>query len=262
MSTQSPQGKQLTHRLDRTVLIRATRATVFRYFTDSARFAAWWGTGSTIDARPGGAVVIRYPNAVEAGGEVLEVVPGERIVFTYGYRDTAKPVAWGASRVTVTFADHAQGTVLTLRHDFHEAAQRDAHQPGWRYQLAVFAGVVSGEQNAGLATHVDAWFSAWSSDDAAERARLLGSSTTEGVAFRDAFGLVAGRTELLEHIGAVKTHMPGMRITRARDPRHVQGCALADWEAAGPDGKVAMRGTNVFELAPDGRIAGCVGFGG
>ena len=118
MSAQSPHGTDLPNRLDREVLIRATRSTVFRYFTDSARFAAWWGTGSSIDARPGGTVLIRYPNGVEAGGEVVEVAAGERIVFTYGYRDRAKPVAWGASRVTVTFADHAQGTLLTLRHDF------------------------------------------------------------------------------------------------------------------------------------------------
>ncbi len=261
MSSKSPHGIDLPHRLDREVLIRATRSTVFRYFTDSARFAAWWGTGSTIDARPGGTVLIRYPNGVEAGGEVVEVVAGERIVFTYGYRDPAQPVAWGASRVTVTFANHAQGTLLSLRHDFREAAQRDAHGPGWRYQLALFAGVASSEQNAGLAAHVDAWFSAWSSDDAAERARLLASATTDGVSFRDAFGLVVGRPELLEHVGAVKMHMPGVRIARARDPRHVQGCALVDWEAAGADGTPRMRGTNVFELAPDGRIAGCVGFG-
>src|SRR5262249_5445683 len=46
---------ELTHSLNRTVVIRAMPETVFRYFTDSARWAAWWGHGSTIDARPGGA---------------------------------------------------------------------------------------------------------------------------------------------------------------------------------------------------------------
>lgn len=255
-----PPASNLPHRLDRQVLIRATRSTVFRYFTDSARFAAWWGTGSSIDARPGGAVLIRYPNGVEAGGEVVEIVPGERVVFTYGYRDEKKPVAWGASRVTVTLADHAQGTLLALRHDFAEAAPRDAHVPGWGYQLALFAGVASNEQNTGLAERVDAWFAAWSSDDAAERARLLSAVTTEDVSFRDAFGSLVGRADLLAHIAAARPHMPGARIARVREPRHVQGCALVDWEAGGPDGKTWMRGTNAYELAPDGRIAGCVGF--
>ena len=65
----------LDHVLERTVLIRARRETVFRYFTDNERFAAWWGTGSTIEARPGGTLSIRYPNGVLASGEVIEVVP-------------------------------------------------------------------------------------------------------------------------------------------------------------------------------------------
>jgi hypothetical protein len=56
----------LTQTLERSVLIHAERATVFRYFTDSARFARWWGEGSSIDARPGGAMRIRYPNGIEA----------------------------------------------------------------------------------------------------------------------------------------------------------------------------------------------------
>jgi hypothetical protein len=34
---------------------------------------------------------------------------------------------------------------------------------------------------------------------------------------------------------------------------------VADWIAQGPDGKPRGRGTNVFELRPDGRIARVVG---
>ena len=71
--------------LDRSVTIVARRETVFRYFTDSERFAAWWGPGSTIEPRPGGAVHIRFPNAIEAGGEVVEIAPPRRIVFSYGF---------------------------------------------------------------------------------------------------------------------------------------------------------------------------------
>jgi len=39
--------------LEVTVHIEAQPETVFSYFTDSVRWAAWWGAGSTIDARPG-----------------------------------------------------------------------------------------------------------------------------------------------------------------------------------------------------------------
>ena len=64
----------LPHRLDRTVTIGAAPETVFRFFTDSKRWAAWWGAGSSIDATPGGAMVIRYPNGVEAWRVVDDTV--------------------------------------------------------------------------------------------------------------------------------------------------------------------------------------------
>jgi uncharacterized protein YndB with AHSA1/START domain len=72
----------LPRQLDRDVLILADRETVFRFFTDPERWAAWWGAGSTIDARPGGRMIIRYPNALEAHGEVLHVRPPDEILFT------------------------------------------------------------------------------------------------------------------------------------------------------------------------------------
>ena len=56
--------------LEREITIGAPRETVFAYFTDSERFARWWGAGSRIDPRPGGEVEIRYPN----GGRIARVV--------------------------------------------------------------------------------------------------------------------------------------------------------------------------------------------
>jgi len=87
----------LTQQLDRTIVIGAPPAAVFRYFTDSSRWAAWWGEGSTIDARPGGRVLVRYPGGVEAAGEVVEVSAPSRIVFSYGYV-SGKPIPPGSSR--------------------------------------------------------------------------------------------------------------------------------------------------------------------
>ena len=86
----------LDHQLDRTIVIEAPPAAVFKHFTDPARWAAWWGAGSTIDARPGGGVFIRYPDGTEVSGEVVEVTPPSHIVFTYGYV-TGSPFAAGAS---------------------------------------------------------------------------------------------------------------------------------------------------------------------
>jgi uncharacterized protein YndB with AHSA1/START domain len=250
----------LAHTLERTIVIAATRATVFRYFTDSDRFAAWWGPGSRIEGRPGGAVHIRYPNGVIASGEVLEVVEGKRVVFTYGYLDPAKPIPPGGSRVTITLDDDSSGTRLHLRHEFGDASTRDQHVQGWRYQLAVFSNVAAGEQHADLAGRVDRYFSLWSERGAATRHGGLAALVADNVAFRDAFSCTSGLDDLSDHLAAAQAHMPGMRLRRSGDVRHCQGTAIVDWVAEGEDGQQRAAGTNVFDLAPDGRIVRIVGF--
>jgi uncharacterized protein YndB with AHSA1/START domain len=247
----------LPYTLDRSVLIRAPREGVFRYFTDSRRFAAWWGAGSTIDPRPGGRVVIRFPGAVEAGGEVLEIDPPARIVFSYGFA-SGQPIPLGASRVTIELEEVAGGTRLELRHELDVEAVRDEHVQGWRYQLAVFANVVADELFAGAAETVDAWFAAWTIEGPARRAALA-AIASEGVAFRDRYGCVDGLDELDAHVAAVQRFMPGVRLERDGPLQHCQGTAVAQWVVRGPDGTEKFRGSNVFELAPDARIARVVG---
>ena len=92
---------------------------------------------------------IRYPEGTEASGEVLEIHEPERIVFSYGYT-SGKPIPAGGSRVTIELRKHVAGTELHLWHEFAEAAVRDQHVQGWRYQVAVFANVVADEIHAGL----------------------------------------------------------------------------------------------------------------
>ena len=120
---------ELSEVLDREITICARRETVFRYFTDSERFAKWWGAGSHIDPRPGGAVLIRYPNAVQVTGEVVEIDPPRRIVFTYSY---AGKTPTDGTLVTITLDETGAGTVLKLRHAFSSAKIRDLHVQGWR----------------------------------------------------------------------------------------------------------------------------------
>jgi uncharacterized protein YndB with AHSA1/START domain len=248
----------LEHELERRVLIRARPETVFRYFTDSGRWAAWWGPGSTIDPRPGGKVIIRHPNAVEVAGSVLEVDPPRRIVFTYGYA-SGQPFPVGASRVSITLTAEEVGTRLVLVHAFADRAARDPHVQGWRYQLAVFSNVVADALMADAGSRVDAWFSAWSDPDPARRAKLLESATADGVRFRDRHSLIEGRGDLEPHLSAVHVFMPGTHMERMGEPRHCQGTVLADWVARGPDGAERGRGTNVFRFDADGQIEDVVG---
>lgn len=249
----------LPHRLERTVSIQATRETVFRFFTDNERWASWWGAGSTIDARPGGRVVIRYPNGVEASGETVEVKAPERIVFTYGY-ESGDPIPPGRSRVTIELIPQGSGTRLQLFHDFTEPSVRDTHVQGWRYQLSLFANLVANEMHARAGELVDGWFSAWSETNDEARQRQLADVAAASVRFADRFSAVDGLPDLVAHIGAYQRFMAGARLERRGDVRHCQGTLLVDWAAVGPDSKDAFSGMNVFLLGANGRIESATGF--
>jgi uncharacterized protein YndB with AHSA1/START domain len=248
------------HELGRAIVIKARRETVFRYFTDSARWAAWWGQGSTIDPRPGGKVIVCYPGGrAEVQGEVLELSAPERIVFTYGYvkGGTIPP---GSSRVTIRLEEVPAGTRLHLSHEFAEVEVREQHLQGWRYQLAIFSQIVTGEVNAKASQLVRDWFAAWTSADPAQRRAKLEPIVTPGVRFADRFGLVEGLDELLIHVAAVHAFMPGTEIALTGEARQCHGSVLADWTTTGGNGAVAGRGTNVFVLDADGRIEQVTGF--
>jgi uncharacterized protein YndB with AHSA1/START domain len=243
----------LDHRLDRTLVIGAPQAAVFRYFTDPARWAAWWGAGSTIDARQGGRVFVRYPEGTEAVGEIVEIDAPSLIVFTYGYV-SGTPVPPGGSRVTIRLEPVARGTRLHLVHEFADAAVRDHHVQGWRYQLSLFANVVANDVHGDPDAWADAWFAMWADTDEASRASRLRAMAVPEIRMRDRFSSVEGLDELTQHIGAAQRFMPGLRLQREGSARHCQGVVVADWLAVGPDGQTRGRGTNVFTLTADGKI--------
>ena len=251
----------LVHRLDRNLVIRARRDTVFQYFSETSRWASWWGAGSTIDAHPGGRVLIRHPNGVEASGEVLEVHPPERIVFTYGYVN-GKPSPPGSSRVTIRLDSHPQGTLLQLTHEFAESdlQARDEHVQGWRFQLSLFANLIADTANADATSLVDQWFAVWNEGDAGVRERLLAAITASGVQFGDKYTCLEGTEEINSHLTAARRFMPGIRLERRGAIRHCQWHLLADWVAVSGEGEERGRGTNLFVLDTDGRITAVTGF--
>jgi uncharacterized protein YndB with AHSA1/START domain len=249
----------LAHRLDRSVIIHAPRENVFRFLTDTPRWATWWGAGSTIDPRPGGPLLIRFPDGTEVSGEVVEVKPPERMIFTYGFVK-GDPIAPGSSRVTVRLAPHGLGTHLQLTHEFADEAVRDHHVQGWRYQLALFSNVVADELHADAASLVDTWFDAWAEPDERTRESALRRVADPELRFQDRFGNTDGLEDLLPHITAAQFFMPGFRMRRVGDVRHCQGTALIDWVATGGDGQERARGTNVFVLGATGRIQSVTAF--
>jgi uncharacterized protein YndB with AHSA1/START domain len=249
----------LPYSLDRSIDIQASPETVFRFFTDSDRWAAWWGAGSTIDAREGGKMYIRHPGNVESRGHVVEVDPGRKIVFTYGFV-TGKPIPPGASRVTIVLERRGSGTRLSLTHEFPDQTSRDEHVQGWRFQLSLFANAIANAQMSNAAQIVDRWFGAWNDRDTATREAAFAEIAAPGIRMLDQFSCLAGIDDLLAHVTASQRFMPGIIIERLGGIRHCQWTVLADWKASGADGTARGSGTTVFRFGADGTIETVTGF--
>jgi uncharacterized protein YndB with AHSA1/START domain len=259
MTASSTLPRALPFRLDRTVVINAAPETVFRFFTDSERFAKWWGAGSTVDPRPGGRVYIKLPGVEESVGEFLEITAPKRVVFTYGYV-SGKPIPAGSSRVTIELERIAAGTRVKLSHELADKRARDEHVQGWRFQLSLFANVVANEVNADAAQRADRWFEVWAEPDADKRAQALRAIASPAIRFQDQFSNLDGADDVLPHIAAAQRFMPGLRIQRNGAVRHCQGMALVDWVASASDGAERGRGTNAFVFGPTGLIEWVTGF--
>jgi len=127
--------------VEHTVRIAARRETVWRYWTDAERISAWWGAAAELDPRPGGAFHVELGGGPVMEGEFLELVPNERIVFSFGWAATegAPGVPPGSTRVEITLTADGEDTILALRHSGLPAPHVEDHRSGWRHFLPILA---------------------------------------------------------------------------------------------------------------------------
>jgi uncharacterized protein YndB with AHSA1/START domain len=247
------------YRLDRSIVVHAEPTIVFRFFQENERWASWWGAGSTIEPRTGGRVLIRHADGVDVVGEVLEVDAPERIVFSYGFLDRRAAPA-GESRVTIGLEPLGHSTRLRLTHEFNDAAARDEHVQGWRFQLSIFANVVANEVHAEAAQAIDGWFNAWSVLDPHARREAFARVSSNDVGLRDRFSLIDGLDDLVAHTAAYQRFFPGLRFERKGDVRHCQGVVLADWVTHADEGTGRLKGTCCFTFNTDNQIEAVINF--
>lgn len=130
-----------TRSVEQTLRISARPETVWRYWTDPQRMCDWWGTSAELDPRPGGRCRVEMSGGPIMLGEYLELVPHERIVFSFGWESAtgAPDVAPGSTRVEVTLAADGGDTIMTLCHTGLPTAFADDHASGWGHFLALLA---------------------------------------------------------------------------------------------------------------------------
>jgi uncharacterized protein YndB with AHSA1/START domain len=119
-----------------TRLIAATPSTVFSFFTDIERWASWQGVDGEIDAQAGGVLQIRMPGGQVASGRFLEVIPDQRLVFTWGWEGEAPPVPPGSTTVVIELEPDEAGTLLRLTHSaLAPPPVAEHHRAGWERYL-------------------------------------------------------------------------------------------------------------------------------
>ena len=104
--------------------IKATPARVFRHFTSGEGMDAWFTCGAQIEAKPGGKMHFRWVSfgakreTSEDQGEVIEVLPDRRFVFTWQPGDSI-------TTVSIDFKAHADGCMVELCESGYGESERD-----------------------------------------------------------------------------------------------------------------------------------------
>lgn len=154
----------------RVVLTRVLRhppARVFTAWTRARQIERWLtpGPGFTleahVDCRTGGELqfVFGDPDGTQnrVTGRYLVVRPPERLVFTWQWQTSEAPpgaaprvvpaAAVGVETlVTVDFAPHPAGTLLTVKHErFKSESETQRHSAGWAGALAQLPGFLDAE---------------------------------------------------------------------------------------------------------------------
>jgi uncharacterized protein YndB with AHSA1/START domain len=115
---------------------------VYAAWTDPAQIVKWFGpdagpvAAAEMDVRPGGRYAVTFHTLDgeehNVGGVYREVVPNEKLTFTWAWRSTPER----ESLVTILIKADGDASILTLIHEqFFDEEARDRHRFGWTGSL-------------------------------------------------------------------------------------------------------------------------------
>jgi uncharacterized protein (TIGR03086 family) len=143
--------------IEKSVLVPLSADETFALLTEPERLRRWQAVSARVDLRAGGEFRWTVVPGNSAGGTFVEVEPGKRLVYTWGWEgDEAQPP--GTSTVTVMLEPAEGGTRVRLVHEGLTPPQEKEHHEGWDHFLERL--VVAGRDG-------DAGLEPWSVRDAA-----------------------------------------------------------------------------------------------
>jgi uncharacterized protein YndB with AHSA1/START domain len=125
--------------LVREIMIDATPETIWPFLTEPDKHVEWLGTVADIDPRPGGSYRVLVAGENQSAGEYVEVVPHQKVVFTFGWENEGNPIHPGSTTVEISLHPEGDKTRVRLSHrGLPEGAVAD-HVRGWDHYLGRLA---------------------------------------------------------------------------------------------------------------------------
>ncbi len=102
--------------------------------------------------------------------------------------------------------------------------------------------------------NIDLYLAAWNTGEGDRRRALLAEAVTDDCVYAGPNGNTAGREELDAAIAEARDYVPGASVVREGEVKGQGPQCTFRWAVIGPAGGALMKGTNVVEVAADGRL--------
>src|SRR5437763_10215133 len=102
--------------LVREIMIDASPETIWPFLVDPAKHVEGLGTVADIDPRPGGVYRVLVQGQHQSAGEYVDVVPNEKVAFTFGWEQEGNPIKPGSTTVEISLHPEGDKTLVRLAH--------------------------------------------------------------------------------------------------------------------------------------------------
>ena len=165
--------------IEKSVLVPLNADQTFALVTEPERLRRWQAISARVDLRAGGEFRWTVVPGANAGGTFVEVEPGKRLVYTWGWEgDEAQPP--GTSTVTITLEPAEGGTTVRLVHEGLTPEQETHHHDGWDHFMERLA-VAGRTGDAGLEPWAVRPADAWDQLSAAEASLAMCTLVLRGM---------------------------------------------------------------------------------
>jgi uncharacterized protein (TIGR03086 family) len=235
---------------EKSVLVPLGADETFALITQPDCLRRWQAITARVDLRAGGEYRWTIVPGHSARGSFTEVEPGKRIVFTWGWEESAE-LPPGASTVIVTLEPAQGGTLVRLIHEGLTGDQAAGHAEGWPHYLGRLVKAAA-QGDAGP----DEWAAAPQDIDAIKSAeatlavcQLILRGVPEAAYSAPTICPKFTVTELAEHLIGSVTFLGGAAGAEFPQPEaatlearvaEVAQPALEAWNARGLDGAVKV----------------------